>query len=231
MKIGILQTGHSPEGLIARHGDYDSIFMDLLANQGFTFETFAVLDGVFPGDITTCDGWLITGSRFGAYEDHAWIPPLEEFLRRAFAAEMPIVGVCFGHQILAQALGGTVEKFAGGWSVGPTEYDFEGRKVTLNAWHQDQVTKVPEQARVIGSSPFCENAMLAYGKTGLSVQAHPEFTRDFVKGLADTRGPGLVPDDLLDKLNATLDAPLDQTYFAERIAGFFRQSQKAEALS
>jgi GMP synthase-like glutamine amidotransferase len=78
----------------------------------------------FPKDIHDCDGWLITGSRFGAYEDHPFIPPLEDFIRAAYAAHVPVVGICFGHQIIAQAMGGKVEKYAGGWSVGPTEYNF-----------------------------------------------------------------------------------------------------------
>jgi len=225
MKIGILQTGHSPEGLLASHGDYDSIFAALLATQGLDAEAFPVVDGIFPADIDTCDGWLITGSRFGAYEDHDWIPPLEDLLRRAYAAGIPIVGICFGHQILAQALGGKVEKFAGGWSVGPTAYEFEGRSVTLNAWHQDQVTEIPAEAKVIGRSAFCENAMLAYGDTAFSVQAHPEYSHEFIKGLADTRGRGLVPDALLEQLEANLDLPLDQVMFAERIGQFFKTAQ------
>ena len=110
MKIGILQTGRSPDELRAKHGDYDEMFVRLLSGQGFEFKTFPVLDGVLPTQINEADGWLITGSKFGVYEDHDWIAPLEEFLRRAFAAEAPIVGVCFGHQILAQALVGRCHK-------------------------------------------------------------------------------------------------------------------------
>lgn len=94
------------------------------------------------------DGWLITGSRHGAYEDHAFIPPLEGFIRDAYGAAVPMVSICFGHQIIAQALGGKVEKFNGGWSVGAQDYDFGDEKLTLNAWHQDQATRsVPKAPR------------------------------------------------------------------------------------
>ena len=99
-------------------GDYDALFRDLLAGHGFDFVTFAVLDGEFPASVEDADAWLITGSRHGVYEDHDWIPPLEALIRKIDARRLPLVGVCFGHQIIAQALGGKVEKFKGGWSVG-----------------------------------------------------------------------------------------------------------------
>ncbi len=223
MKIGILQTGHSPEGLIADFGDYGQMFVGLLDGHGFTFEVFSVVDGAFPNGIDDADGWLITGSRYGAYEDHDWIPPLEDFLRAAFAASIPIVGICFGHQILAQALGGKVEKFAGGWSVGPTEYAMDGEDVTLNAWHQDQVVKRPKGATVLASSPMCENAILVYGDTALTIQPHPEFGPGFVDGLIKTRGRGVVPDSLLAAASDRLDQPISTAQISTQMAEFFKQ--------
>jgi len=224
MKIGILQTGHTPDGMVADFGDYGEIFQRLLAGQGFEFQVFSVVDGVFPSDIHQADGWLITGSRYGAYEDHDWIPPLEDFLRAAYGANVPIVGVCFGHQILAQALGGKVEKFKDGWSVGATRYRLtEGEDFTLNAWHQDQVTQKPAEAKVLASSPFCENAMLAYGNKALTLQPHPEFSRDFVDDLIEKRGRGVVADDLLDSAKTRLDIPDSNQWMAKRMADFFKQ--------
>jgi len=195
MLIGILQTGQAPDALAAQSGDYPDMFQRLLAEQGLSFRTYRVLDLEFPASVSECDGWLITGSRFGAYEDHAFIPPLEDFIRQAFAQAVPMVGICFGHQIIAQALGGKVEKFAGGWSVGPTEYDFDGQALRLNAWHQDQVVERPAMAQVAGRSAFCENAALVYDDRIFTVQAHPEFRSEFVDGLMKTRGKGVVPAD------------------------------------
>ncbi|MEL7117636.1 MAG: type 1 glutamine amidotransferase, partial [Pseudomonadota bacterium] len=164
MHIGILQTGHVADALIPAHGDYDQIFMTFLAGRGLTFSAYPVVDGVFPDGITAADGWLVTGSKHGAYEDHAWIPPLEAFIREAHAAHVPMVGICFGHQIIAQALGGRVEKYSGGWAVGPVDYDVEGfGALSLNAWHQDQVTELPDDARPIGTNDFCRYPALAYG--------------------------------------------------------------------
>jgi GMP synthase (glutamine-hydrolysing) len=223
MRIGILQTGLAPDALIGTSGDYPDMFVRLLDGHGFSFTTFRVIDGQFPAAVTECDGWLITGSRHGAYEDHPWIPPLEDFIRAAFAAHVPVVGICFGHQIIAQAMGGRVEKYAGGWSVGATEYDFGGETLTLNAWHQDQVTVTPPGATVLASNDFCANAALLYDDRALTVQAHPEFQPAFIDGLMKTRGKGLVPDPLLAAATARLDTPLQTRTMAARIAAFFKQ--------
>lgn len=225
MLIGILQTGESPDALRADMGDYPDFFETLLADRGLTFRRYRVMSMDFPADVRDCDGWLITGSRFGAYEDHPFIPPLEDFIRAAYAAHVPMVGICFGHQIIAQAMGGKVEKFAGGWSVGPTDYDFGGEIVTLNAWHQDQVTVKPEAATRIATNGFCENAALLYDDRMFTVQPHPEFNRDFVQGLIEKRGRGLVPDATLDRATAQLDRPLNRAPMADRIAEFFLTHQ------
>ena len=222
MQIGILQTGHAPDALIGQSGDYPAMFARLLDGHDLTFHTWAVVDGEFPSGIYDADGWLITGSRHGAYENHPWIPPLEAFIRDAYAAKVPLVGICFGHQIIAKALGGRVEKFPGGWSVGPTNYDFGGDALTLNAWHQDQVVEKPAGATVIASNEFCANAALLYDDRAFTVQAHPEFRSDFVGGLITKRGRGLVPDPLLDAATARLDIPIHDQVIATRIADFFK---------
>ncbi len=223
MLIGILQTGQAPEPLAADMGDYPDMFARLLGPHEFTFRTWRVVDMEYPADPTDADGWLITGSRHGAYEDHAFIPPLEDFIRRVVASDVPMVGICFGHQIIAQALGGRVERYDGGWAVGPTTYDFQGEAITLNAWHRDQVTVVPPGGTVVAYNEFCQNAAILYGHHAFTVQAHPEFRPAFVDGLMKTRGPGLVPDDLMARATARLDTPLDDARVAARIADFFKR--------
>jgi GMP synthase-like glutamine amidotransferase len=227
MLIGILQTGHAPDALRPIHGNYPDLFERLLADRGFDFRTFAVVDGEFPQGPHDAEGWLITGSRHGAYEDHPWIPPLEQLIRDIYAAGVPLVGICFGHQIIAQALGGKVEKFKGGWSVGRTEYDWNGEKMALNAWHQDQVTEKPAEAQVVATSPFCANAALVYGDRAFTVQAHPEFSRPFLADMIDKRGRGIVPDPLLDAAKALVDQPIDDAALADRIARFFTERAAA----
>ena len=225
MKIGILQTGHCPDDLLAKHSDYDDFFRRFLDGNGFEFDTYPVLDGVFPDGVNDADGWLITGSKFGVYEDHDWIPLLEDFLRDAYAAAIPIVGICFGHQILAQALGGKVEKFNGGWSVGVENYTLDGYPdgVKLIAWHQDQVTELPAEASVVGSSIFCRYAALAYGDRAYSIQPHPEFEADFVAELLDSRS-GVLPEDIAGKAMKSLNIETSSMQVAEKIAGFFKMA-------
>jgi len=227
MKIGILQTGHAPEEVRDELGDVNDFFIRLLDSQGFSFETFCVVDGDFPDGPDTCDGWLITGSKHGAYEDHPWIPPLESLIRDVYSAGVPLVGICFGHQIIAQAMGGKVEKFAGGWSIGRVEYAFEDETLAINAWHQDQVVQRPAAARVVASNHFCENAALIYGKKVFTVQPHPEFDATFVEGLADHRGPGVVPDAQLAEVRENLPRPIDNGLVAKQIAQFFKERSLA----
>jgi len=229
MLIGILQTGQSPDLLRAEAGDYPDMFETLLAGHGLSFRRYHVEGEDFPASVHDCEGWLITGSRHGAYEDHAFIPRLEGFLRQAYAAGVPIVGVCFGHQILAQALGGKVERSPKGWAVGPQDYDFMGETLTLNAWHRDQVTALPQGARVIARNDFCEYAALAYDDRAMSVQAHPEFSDAFVEGLMRTRGKGLVPDPLMAEARARLGPPNSAPDMARRIADFFTHPRPTKA--
>jgi GMP synthase-like glutamine amidotransferase len=225
MLIGILQTGQSPDVLREEAGDYPEMFTALLADQGLSFRTYSVETMDFPASVHDCDGWLITGSRHGAYEDHPFIKPLEAFIRQAIAAGVPLVGICFGHQIIAQAMGGKVERFAGGWAVGPQDYDFGTRTITLNAWHRDQVTVLPPGAEVLAHNDFCANAALVYGTSALSFQAHPEFRDAFVEGLMAARGPGVVPDALMAAARDRLGAGNDSALVAAQIAAFFRAAR------
>lgn len=223
MKIGILQTGHAHEALMPTTGDISVQFERMLDGNGFTFATYDVVDMVFPASIDECDGWIITGSKHGAYEDHAFIPLLETLIRDVYAADIPLVGICFGHQIIAQALGGKVEKFAGGWAAGRTDYDWNGEALALNAWHQDQVTEKPADATVYATNDFCQNAALVYGNRVFTTQPHPEYGAQFMGGLVQFRGKGVVPDDLLEEAHANLDKPVDNPRIAAQIARFFKE--------
>ncbi len=228
MHIGILLAGHVADALIPDHGDYDSMFESFLDGHGFTFSAYPVVDMVFPERPDTADGWLITGSRHGAYEEHPWIEPLEELIRAAYGAHVPLVGICFGHQIVAQALGGHVEKFLAGWAVGRQVYEFDGfGSLALNAWHQDQVISVPSGAEVIARNSFCKNAALAYGDRALTIQAHPEFSRPYLEDLIAVRGRGTVPDGMLDEALDRSGEPVNSAVLANRIAEFFIGSGKS----
>ncbi|MDR9394223.1 MAG: type 1 glutamine amidotransferase, partial [Roseovarius sp.] len=147
----------------------------------------------------------------------------ESFIRDTFAAGIPQVGICFGHQIIAQALGGKVEKFAGGWAIGHSTYHIDGVTCALNAWHQDQVTRLPPGAEVIGSNDFCAYAALRYDDRALTMQPHPEFGPEMIDKLLRLRAPGSVPDPLIARAGERLDAPIDDMAAADRIADFLRK--------
>lgn len=224
MKIGILITGHPPEELSA-NGRYDAYFQRLLGSEDFTYQTWSVVDGDMPDDVHDADGWLITGSRHGVYEDHPWIAPLEQFIRDCYTARVPMIGVCFGHQIIAQAMGGKVEKFDKGWSIGNVVYQIDGAPYAINAWHQDQVVEKPQTAEVIGSTDFCANAALVYDDLFWTIQPHPEYQSDFIEGLIEHRGKGVVPEALLTQAKERLDAPLDSDRIAEQMRAFFKKER------
>jgi GMP synthase (glutamine-hydrolysing) len=227
MHIGILQCGHLPDEMQPRWGDYPDLYDALLAPHGLTTSAWAVVDGAFPESPRAAEGWLVTGSRHGAYEDHPWIPPLEAFIRDCVASNVPIVGVCFGHQSIAQALGGVVEKFPGGWAVGPQDYVFDSGLRVVNAWHQDQVITPPEGAQTVATNPHCAHAALLYPGKALTVQAHPEFSDAFTAELMAARGPGVVPDALMDAARARFGRPLDSDAVAADFARFFHERRIA----
>lgn len=228
MRIGILKSGQSPEVIRGEVGDYDTMFEKLLAGRGFTFNSYHVEAMEFPDSVNDADGWLLTGSRHGVYEDHAFIPPLQDFIRHAYAAHVPLVGICFGHQIIAQALGGKVIKSPKGWAVGAQDYDFDGQKITLNAWHQDQVVELPQGAEVVGQNSFCENAALVYDDRAYTVQAHPEFGDAMVQGLIDHRAKGVVPPELIARAEARM-GQTSAASIADRIEHFFKAPRVRDA--
>jgi GMP synthase-like glutamine amidotransferase len=198
IKIGILKPGSAPAGLSASQGDYDNLFRTLLGNDVFDFVTYDVENGHFPAAATSADAWIITGSRHGVYEDHSWIAPLEALIRDIQMAARPLVGICFGHQIIAQALGGRVERAASGWIAGPQRYRTDtGEEFTANAWHRDQVVEMPAGAAIFATGDDCPFAGIRYAGPVLTLQAHPEFHPEYLLGLFKERGRAL-PEGLQD---------------------------------
>jgi GMP synthase (glutamine-hydrolysing) len=239
MKIGVIQTGNVRGELSARYGEYPAMFETMMRPvlPEATFEVTALINGAPLPEPTACDAWMITGSRHGVYDEEPWIAPLEAFLRAARAAGRPIIGVCFGHQIMAQAFGGRAEKFSGGWRLGVHRFDFPLRPdwagldqpVALHSVHQDQVTAIPADATVWATSEGCVYAGLVYGDPAapdaISVQPHPEMAPDFTRDLAaHLHEEGRVPAATGEAALAVLGRPVDNAAMARAFAGYLRRA-------
>lgn len=212
MKLAILETGRPPGDLGEKFGDYPEMFARLLG-PGFDIERFDVQAGKLPRDPAAHAAYLITGSPAGVYEPLPWIADLSEFIRIAKSSRM--VGVCFGHQIMAEALGGHVEKSAKGWGAGLHHYSIvksepwmdRAATVAVPASHQDQVVVQPPNTELVAASDFTPFAALAWtDRPAISFQFHPEFTPAFGKALIEKRYD-VVPDPA--EAIASLDAPND----------------------
>jgi GMP synthase-like glutamine amidotransferase len=227
MDIGILETGKPPAPLLARFGGYPAMFADLLG-PGFTIASYDVQAGELPASAQAHPGYVVTGSRAGVYEEHPWIEPLKAFLRDA-KGNAKLVGICFGHQIMAEAFGGRVEKSQRGWGVGLQTLEVCGtapflgaeERVSIPASHQDQIVVQPPGSRVLARNAFSPYGVLAYeDQPALSLQFHPEFTPEFAKALVEARR-GDLPDP--DAAIASLDQPNDRPAVAAWIRRFLRE--------
>lgn len=244
MKIGILETGEVAPDLAARHGDYPAMFEAMLGavDPALEFATVRVVAGEMPAAPGQADAWLVTGSRHGVYDDLPWIAPLKDFLRACVAEGVPVVGVCFGHQILAEALGGRAEKSDRGWGLGVQDYEVTARpgwmadlpdRFSVRAWHQDQVVALPPEATVLARSGHCAYAALAYGDPerpfALSLQPHPEFGRDYLDALLALRAGTVVTHEEAAGARASLDRPVHADVWARMIVDFLRRAAEARA--
>ena len=195
LRIGLVQCGHVHPDLVPEHGDYPELFADLLGPHGIELTTFDVDHGRFPEDLDGFDGWVISGSADSTYDALPWIRQTEDLLRDLVARRAPMVAVCFGHQLLAQALGGTVAKSPAGWGAGVHAYELVGEPLPwmdppphgtlrLIASHQDQVTELPEGAVLLARTDHCPVAAYALGTSAFAIQPHPEFTAAVSRGRA-----------------------------------------------
>jgi GMP synthase-like glutamine amidotransferase len=235
-RVTIIETGLVSPKNREIHGSYPQMFERLIgaADATVTFNTVSIPAGDPLPDAEGLEAILITGSAAGVYDDLEWIVPLEEFVRTAHKNKVPMVGVCFGHQLIAQALGGTVRKSEKGWGLGRHVYDvapgnalIEGKRIAIACSHQDQVITPPDGARTILSSDFTPYAGLLYaGGRTLSVQPHPEFSVGFALACCEMAGSkGHAPDGLVAAAKASLAEPLESARLGGAITRFLTRSR------
>ena len=231
MRIGILKADSVlPE--LNHFGEYTDMFPAALgaADPGLSFAGFDVEHGEYPPAPDACDGYLITGSRHSVYDPLPWIAPLEDFVRQLVERRTKLVGVCFGHQLIARALGGRTEPASRGWTAGVQEHQIDRpfpwasksqEQMRLIHCHKDQVTTLPAGAERIGGNDACPIALYRIGTHVMSVQAHPEFSLDYARALYTNRREGF-GEDVYREAVTSLDGANDQDAVATWISEFFR---------
>src|SRR3954470_15189021 len=233
MNIGLLACDDVPERFRHIAGGYQDMFDALLRPHipGFTFTRFDVVKGEIPASPDACDVYLCTGSRYSVYDERDWIEALKAFVRDVHDAGKTFVGVCFGHQVLAQALGGRVSKADQGWGVGVLDMEILApeawmrppqRHCRLQYMHGDQVLDMPSDSTLLAAAPHCPVAMFKVGETMLGIEGHPEFPAAYEEALLRARRERIGAQ-IVDAALESLATPTDHELAGRWIANFIEQ--------
>ena len=218
MKIALLICDRVNDDLLHIQGDYPEMFFALFPT--LKFEVFRVSEGHFPKDVNDFDAYMVNGSKYSVYEEMDWIIRLKDFVRDIYKYEKKYVGVCFGHQLLAEALGGKVAKTENGWCVGVHEFDILQQEKWMRPFQaniqllmmcQDQVHLLPKESTVLATSKNCPVGMFRVGENMLGVQAHPEYSKAYDKALMELRQEKIgvaVVEEGIESLNKNVDRDL-----------------------
>lgn len=228
MKVGLLECDHVADDLRQIAGDYREMFTALFERHApqLELEYFDVRNGEFPASVDVCQAFVATGSRFSVYDDEGWIHTLKDFVRQLRAADKPYVGICFGHQMLAEALDGKVEKAPQGWGIGIHPLNV----IRAQSWmlprqsscgiqytHRDQVQRLPENSTVLAESDHCPVAMFQVGEKMLGIQGHPEFPAAYAEALVRKRTE-LIGAELVNSAN--FSGPTDEAVITSWLTKF-----------
>jgi len=236
MILGILDCDELSPLLRADYKSYGEMFKRLLVGEMDDLElrVYSVLENDYPSSITECDAYLLTGSKVGVYDSQPWLVSLRDFVNRAYESHVPLVGICFGHQMIAHSLGGLAQKSELGWGIGALSHRLVTTETTP-AWmenapdqlcllysHQDQVVRLPEGAHALYGSHFCPNGAFHIPGRVLAFQGHPEFTLDYSARLMHSRQERYLPgqyEHAMDSLTRTIDNDLVAHWIKRFILG------------
>jgi GMP synthase-like glutamine amidotransferase len=231
-RIAVLLTNDDTSAFAARFPNDGQKVVHLLQplRRDWTFEVLPVKDGVLPASPEAFDGYVITGSPASVNDDSLpWVGPLLDFIRAVDAARQPLIGLCFGHQAVAKALGGEVARHSAGWGLGtaPTHWTTtpawmqpSQASTTLMAAHNEQVTRMPEGAVCLGGSDFCPIGSMQIGQHIWTTQFHPEMPLVFMKALLGYLDDKLDAD-TITRAHASLNNAADAPLFGQWMVQFF----------
>ncbi|OGA95695.1 MAG: amidotransferase [Betaproteobacteria bacterium RIFCSPLOWO2_12_FULL_66_14] len=233
MNVGLLECDHVDERFRHLAGGYREMFEALLRPHlpDLQFSYFDVCHGELPPAIDACDAYICTGSRASVYDQLEWIEQLKTFVRRLGEARQPYVGICFGHQVLAEALGGKVARSGKGWGIGVHDMTVVKREAwmapplelcRIQYMHADQVVELPPQAVLLGNGEHCEVAMFRVGETLLGIEGHPEFPAAYSEALIRDRSERIGAEPSRVAL-ASVHRPTDQAVLAQWMVAFLEQ--------
>lgn len=231
--IGILDAYHFDTTPGNYQEKYIPMMMDYLKQvmPNETFEHYRVAINQFPKDIYECDGYIITGSPASCYDDLDWVKELIKFVQELHANKKKLLGICFGHQLIAHALGGEVVNSDKGWGIGVRSFDMlkyvswmrptlDSNKCSLLFSHQDQVTKLPRGGVQLGTDSFCEHQIYSIDNHIFCVQGHPEFTTEYAEERYSTR-IDRIGQDVYNQGIDSLQKKTDHLVFGQWMKAFF----------
>lgn len=239
MKLGVLLCDDVRPELQPKHGNYPAMFTNLFAqvDSNIELQFYRVIDGQYPQSLNECNGYITSGSRYSVYEQNRWINVFQGFVHQLFFQHIPLVGICFGHQMIAQALAGEVMQSDKGWGIGAAQAALDTpltqqppwlteppNKVSLLVSHQDQVIRPPENTTIIASSDFCPSSIMLVGEHFLGIQGHPEFTPEYLYDLLELR-KSIYPAQTYQLALDSLEQLTDHLKITQWIIQFFRYRQ------
>lgn len=236
LHIAVLLTNDDTSPFAAQFPNDGQKVVQLLQplRPNWSFEVLPVKDGVLPSGPEAFDGYVITGSPASVNDDALpWVGHLLDFIRAVDAARQPLIGLCFGHQAVARALGGQVARHAAGWGLGTEHTHWQAERpwmqpaqitTTLMAAHNEQVTRMPEGAECLGGSEFCPIGSMQIGLHIWTTQYHPEMPLVFMQALL-----GYLADKLdthtLTRAHASLQQAVDVPLFGQWMAQFIEHAR------